>query len=549
MENNDDQSQSESKRYYPQPAELNILTQNISRYFSFQERSIERSKVASEVSHSLQQYSQHWTHRAVRLWFNNNKNVIPTIQVNIENKPVLPSPSPLSDRKPSVRFQEPSYNMIPTPQTQPHLWIKEPIRINNNEMLSDITNLIETAACASQSNFPSVVQLYEEKVATILSNRISITIDKVKNSEFANFSAPRDHNFTYTNSSDREFVISRPPSADIHPLWQTRISNDKQIGYFDCTYVNDTVIAYINIHQPTNERVLNYSTDRINWMVFKLGILSKIDCFLLDIEQNTVWFMKGTDIYQIIMETPIKQFNCSISLSTNSYQYSESVRPTITLSSMVRHKDGIICSCSTPDLFYISSRMKIHPIRLNQFNNRKVFNVNKVNDNLVAAFEKTSVMKLFSEEGSEIRSFLGHIEPASFICPRNSNSFLTSSYDKSAKMWDIRNPVFVMSFSCDKKSITGVHCTEQYVFLGAHEKKMCAFDIRGSGPKPLLGIKTDDYTVVSPYYSVSDDTLSYFGTATKDGNSDSIIFVDENGQSSKYVFRHYSRFLSEQVLM
>ena len=61
-------------RYYANAAEQQILVQGLQRYFSLPERSQNRNKITKEVSQFLQCFSPHWSHRAVRLWFNNNKH-------------------------------------------------------------------------------------------------------------------------------------------------------------------------------------------------------------------------------------------------------------------------------------------------------------------------------------------------------------------------------------------------------------------------------------------------------------------------------------------
>ena len=43
------------------------------KYFKQPERSYERNMIAKATSKKLKKISSHWTHRDVRLWFNNNK--------------------------------------------------------------------------------------------------------------------------------------------------------------------------------------------------------------------------------------------------------------------------------------------------------------------------------------------------------------------------------------------------------------------------------------------------------------------------------------------
>lgn len=102
-----------SCRYYANPMEQKILVQGLHRYFALPERSSNRIKIAKEVSQFLRLYSPHWSHRAVRLWFNNNKhsyigpddkpldpskisiNVQPPLQVNHMQQPMINSPIPV----------------------------------------------------------------------------------------------------------------------------------------------------------------------------------------------------------------------------------------------------------------------------------------------------------------------------------------------------------------------------------------------------------------------------------------------------------------------
>lgn len=67
-------SDSNCRRYFPTAVEQFILIQHMGKYFSYPERSPDRNKVAEEVASILNPISGHWTHRSVRLWFNNNRN-------------------------------------------------------------------------------------------------------------------------------------------------------------------------------------------------------------------------------------------------------------------------------------------------------------------------------------------------------------------------------------------------------------------------------------------------------------------------------------------
>ena len=97
----------DSRRYYPAPMEQSVLLKHIAQYFSYPERSVERNKVAADVSAILSKMSNHWTHRAVRLWFNNNRHSYKTDISNIGNA---------GKRQPLVRFSSTDHQLAQQPQ-------------------------------------------------------------------------------------------------------------------------------------------------------------------------------------------------------------------------------------------------------------------------------------------------------------------------------------------------------------------------------------------------------------------------------------------------
>lgn len=79
------------RRYFPTAMEQFILIQNMGKYFSFPERTPDRTRIAEEVASLLRTISGHWTYKSVRLWFNNNKNSSFCQNVNIpknQNSPI-----------------------------------------------------------------------------------------------------------------------------------------------------------------------------------------------------------------------------------------------------------------------------------------------------------------------------------------------------------------------------------------------------------------------------------------------------------------------------
>jgi hypothetical protein len=59
-----------------------------------------------------------------------------------------------------------------------------------------------------------------------------------------------------------------------------------------------------------------------------------------------------------------------------------------------------------------------------------------------------------------------------------------------------------------------------------------------------MGMNMEEYGTSSMHYSASTNTLRLFGEATRDGCTDSMLFMTETGGNTKYLFRQYHDFLS-----
>ncbi|KAH0788092.1 hypothetical protein GPJ56_007923 [Histomonas meleagridis] len=107
-----------SPRYYPKQQEMQYLIPGLRRYFSFPERSQQRSQVVKEVKSYLEQISPHWSHRSVRLWFNNNKNNYLNIPLQIPNQDkakyiIVQNQDPLINQTPNIGYIPAQQNALP----------------------------------------------------------------------------------------------------------------------------------------------------------------------------------------------------------------------------------------------------------------------------------------------------------------------------------------------------------------------------------------------------------------------------------------------------
>lgn len=571
----------EAKRYFPQTAEINILKGSIAKYFSFAERSPERSSFSAEISEQLQKYSTHWTKRAVRLWFNNNKSIleeqlpnsekkstfspqIPKNQVNImpptppqfipnfmqtqilpqkqQNSPIR---APPQNRPPSVHFAptftitQPNPSMpqmqrqmpsIPNPQNREinAPWINDPRKLasESSNYQTLLCNLIEKSKYPNE-NMEQIVESYEKIIAEMNSKNIRQPVELSR----------KTYNFPSEKKILPTFSIGppRPPSVDPHgALWQPRTFDSRNIDAYDCAYNSKTGAMYIQSETDGPRRRVIYQRNG-TWTSSSLGTSNKIEsccgdenyCFALTSSSLIIGNLRDGTATPEIRLSPTDCGFSSVALSANS---------------------TVIAGFSGGStLYYIDNNKKVKKIRPSDVKDERfvcaIDCINSdVSNGIVVAYSQTPVLSLYKYDGSLIRKFIGHTDCTNFIrtC---GNTILTASDDHTAKLWDNRISAPALSFTADKKAIHGCSLSPQHVILCLYDKNVCAFDIRS--PRPCLGVSTDDYAAESPYYDEEKDSLSFFGVASKEGTNDSLLFLNENLENSKYVFRQYSPFIAK----
>lgn len=142
---NKDDNLAGAARYYASPQEQKILVQGLIRYFSLPERSQNRNKVVKEVASYLSMISPHWSHRAVRLWFNNNRHTyLPALKDQQPQANLTAYPNMIQNQQ-NPNNQITSFSTIPTNNN---------INMNNNANLSMNMN-IPNAPFQPQNVMPS----------------------------------------------------------------------------------------------------------------------------------------------------------------------------------------------------------------------------------------------------------------------------------------------------------------------------------------------------------------------------------------------------------
>ena len=165
-------------------------------------------------------------------------------------------------------------------------------------------------------------------------------------------------------------------------------------------------------------------------------------------------------------------------------------------------------------------------------------------NNIICSLKKSHVLRLVSETGQQISSYFGHLESTMFLEAIDDTTFVSASDDRSLNIWDYRNRIPFIHINTNKRSVVALTASPGFIIYSNHAKQLCTIDIRmPDSPKPLLCISTNEYSPTSLNYDANTDSLHMFGIASKEGNSDSLLFMDDNGTTRKYIYRKYSSFL------
>jgi hypothetical protein len=125
--------------------------------------------------------------------------------------------------------------------------------------------------------------------------------------------------------------------------------------------------------------------------------------------------------------------------------------------------------------------------------------------------------------------------------------FVSRGDDHTVRIWDIRDRSPVSSVLVPQISVLSMTGSENYVVCGFHTKRIGVVELRKDRGKAILGIQTQDYVAVALNFDQPSDSLAMFGVVEKDPIQNSMVFVDNDGQSRQRIFRRYANFIGREA--
>jgi hypothetical protein len=331
-----------------------------------------------------------------------------------------------------------------------------------------------------------------------------------------------------TDLGKRETAESITPSQ----VWQTRPYADTNLVYFETAALNPTVAALVYVPFGGTHRSLSVNRyagatrQKDPWTTHQLPVHGPVES--MAIGQNMVFMLTNERIFKT-------------SLDRDAKTDSAPLPPTASGRFVTPFMDGAVAGFhSSPQLLYTGPQFAMRTIPT-PF--RGIMCVAPMQELLVCGVLGSGVIRLLTVHGHECRSFVGHCAPVMRVTRLGPNTFASSGDDATVRVWDVRDRFPVVSVTSNGVSVVNIAGSEEVIISALHNKTVNVFDLRNAG-RPLLAVPTQDYEAANLHYSQQADTLAMFGIVEKEASKDSMMFVDNDGQSRQRIFRVYEQFLA-----
>lgn len=340
----------------------------------------------------------------------------------------------------------------------------------------------------------------------------------------------RSTSFTHQlYSIDQGRTAVAPDQYTSNIIWQARGYRDTKLMFFESTALTKDMAAftYTPIDAPQKTISVNRYRERMQaWTAFAVDMQSHVESMALS--ENYAWLLTNENIYRTaLVQNGVTQY--AVLPVTPSARF---VTP---------FKDGVVLGFMTsPDVIVVSSAMALSQVRTPY---RGVTCIAPCGDNLICGVQGSSVVRMLTVDGVEAHSYIGHSAPVMGVVSLSDVTFATYADDFTVRVWDVRDRCPMICISTNNSSIVNLAGTRDHLVVACHNKTMGVFDIRRQSGRPVLCVNTQEYEPASMFYNGEEDKLAMFGVVDKEPTKDSMVFVDNDGQSRQRIFRVYDDFL------
>jgi hypothetical protein len=523
-------------RHFPTDSESPILIQYLQIYFSHPERSIQRSQVVQSVVSILSPNNKHWTHRTVRLWFNNNKKVFchPTSS---------PAPPPEPRKEPPPPFSPPRKFFVPPRSLSAFPLTHEPPdeRFHFAAPPHPIPSYLGPQSQPKHGSFAQQLLQEYDYVRGKEVGRVSAQLDAEAHitEKIAGLHEQRWNQIVLvqparTSIMDRSAMAFGAPSSVSGGPVPLEVVGYELIE--SSIIVDDANVAVAVFDSESQQQRLHFGSE---WVDTEL--LSPITSMAFDDASDLIWVNSGNVVKSFdtrnlrrtqVMTTGAKQSSRSAMTFWNDNLVIASGSTVLSWSRRLLQNVG-----ETDEDFGVCLTLLIPSITA----------LATVADSLVVASAEYHTAQVYARNGARVTRAIGHSSGITALHGFDYNQFLSGSADQTAKLWDVRVPVPVANILRHRGIVTALYGNGSHnlVVTGGTDGVVRGWDIRNF--QHLFAVSVGDSPPQTIHYSnqlqrltviVSERVADAYYDLGKFGTSQEVSVVD--GPASGILTFHFA---------
>lgn len=533
--------QLDPRRYYPNAQEQSVLIPYLRKYFKYPERSPERNRIASEVSQMLLKISPHWTHRAVRLWFNNNRlTYLKNDDTPTQSNPNFSIPEP---ELTTIQHNSTFNDIYITPNKPPPTLHNQQITLpsidslvssssipmfySNTSSLDEISSIVGSNSSNSLQDNPAIL---DSTITSLISeaNLYTNNIERIKQ-PISKLNGICSHAFNL-KWPIKQNLVEFPPrqfSLDLscllnndNQIWQNKKYTDETLPKIDLYLTEQKIDSFIINNQcfcRKNKQFIQV-TDKIPTAIIRYTTSNNFiwatteskELYRIDITPH----QSSTTINDIINPSSSPKSAVSDHLFEPAHvQLPISMHPSQT--KLVPFDDYVIIYSNESPSFTLSSPdMKLENLKLQLLS--YPLSIVKVKDDKIAYGMKNTIAFAMNDlsTGQLIRHFIGHSKPVNQLQFFNSSLLVSAGKGGLVRLWDIRNEDPIMTIKSTRKSCKGITGNQNTLITCFDESINSCINITDlrsiNNYKPLLAFELDNVNPMTLNYNIDDNSLNLF---------------------------------------
>jgi hypothetical protein len=490
----------------------------------------------------LQIYSTHWTHRAVRLWFNNNKHSylslaqpqVPFIQPTLAPFPMLAQPITFAYPRPAPIPFPPPAQPPPAPETA-----YAPV----SALLAELRRTPD-----GDERLPRQIADFDQSCQQLLAKLGAIKPEKIEPMlKYVRFPFPSDGSADYAAelmkdsvsladlavAAGRNVSFAQQLYAEDQGegerdagLWQVRPSQDTAIVNFECGFIGEEYAAFTNPGAGAGQTALTvwkYRRQNPDFTAFNFESAVSFEAMCLT--ASAAWFLSKTTLSIISFSRfdPPRSVNLPASGAGSLMPIMNRVA---------------VAFAGSQSIYCVDLTANVNAIGL-PF--RGVACMVGITGHFLCGVTDSAVVRLVTLTGMEDRLFLGHCAPVTRLEKLSENTFASAAQDDTVRVWDLHDRAPLLTILFPHVAVTAMTGSTDHVICGFESKRIGVVNLTGERNAPVLGIHTQDLTPLKMVFDAQLDTLYMFAVRDADHRSS---FSDGNRNKGKQtIFRQYPGFV------